>query len=106
MRDMEEKGKLRAAALKYDSGTDTAPCIVGLGEGYVAQKMLETAEEENIPVVEDQSLAGVLSKLSIGDEIPEELYEVIAQVLVFIARMDRRGTEHYKLEDIRKGKRR
>lgn len=106
MSAMEDKGKLRAAALKYDADTDNAPCIVGLGEGYVAQKMLETAAEENIAVVEDQSLAGILSKLSVGDEIPEELYEVIAQVLVFIARMDRQSSEHYKLEDIRKGKRR
>ncbi len=103
---MEKKEKLQAAALKYDAGSDNAPCIVGLGEGFLAHKILETAKEENIPVVEDQSLAGVLSKLSIGDEIPEELYEVIAQVLVFIAKMDRQGSEHYKLEDIRKGKRR
>lgn len=104
MSGMEKKEKLQAAALKYDVGKDIAPCIVGLGEGYVAQKMLETAAEENIPVVEDQSLAGVLSKLSIGDEIPEELYQVIAQVLVFIARMDRQGAGRYTSEDIRKGK--
>lgn len=106
MSDMDKKGKLQAAALKYDAGTDEAPSIVGLGEGYVARKILETAQEKSIPIVEDQSLAGVLSKLSIGDEIPEELYRVIAQVLVFIARMDRQGADRYTLEDIRKGKRR
>ena len=100
---MDQKKKpTHAAALKYDAGKDNAPCIVGLGEGYVAQKMLETAADHQIPVVEDETLANVLSRLSVGDEIPEELYQVIAEVLVFIARMDAQGKERFTLEEIKK----
>ena len=94
------------AALKYDMGRDNAPLIVGLGEGYVAQKMLETAEENKIPVVEDDSLISVLNRFSVGDEIPEELYQVVAQILVFIGKLDGSASRRYQLSEIEKGKHR
>lgn len=102
----QKKRQTHAAALKYDAGKDSAPCIVGLGEGYVAQKILETAADHEIPVVEDETLANVLSSLSVGDEIPEELYQVIAEVLVFIARMDSQSAGRFTLEEIQKRKHR
>ena len=106
MNSRKEPQKTRAAALEYEEGKHSAPCIMGLGEGYVAKKMLETAEKNRIPVVEDQSLVDVLNQLSVGDEIPEELYHVIAQVLVFISRLDNVTAGRYKLEDIKKERRR
>ncbi len=106
MSSRKEPQTIQAAALKYEAGKHSAPCIVGLGEGYVAKKMLETAEENRIPVVEDQSLVDILSHLSVGDEIPVELYHVIAQVLAFIGRLDNETAGRYKLEDIKKERRR
>lgn len=100
MKEKENRQRAQAAALKYDQGQDNAPAIVGLGEGYVARRMLDTARQEGIPVVEDESLAQVLNRFSVGDEIPEELYEVIAQILVFIGRLDN-APGRYTLEDIR-----
>ncbi len=106
MKEQEKRKNLQAAALKYDMGRDNAPLIVGLGKGYVAEKMLTIAEEEKIPVVEDDSLLSVLNRFSIGDEIPEEIYEVVAQVLVFISKLDGEAAGRYRLEDIKKGKHR
>ncbi|WP_053957501.1 EscU/YscU/HrcU family type III secretion system export apparatus switch protein [Inediibacterium massiliense] len=78
-----------AVALKYEQDKNTAPLIVAKGEGYVAQKIKEKAKDENIPTYEDEKLARQLSHLAIGEEIPPELYEVVAEILAFIIDLDR-----------------
>lgn len=72
----------RAVALKYD-GNDIAPVIVASGMGYMAEKIVEVASENNVPVYEDTSLATMLSRLELGQEIPEELYKVIVDIYVY-----------------------
>jgi len=76
-----------AVALTYEEG-DKAPIILATGKGYVAEKIIEVAREENIPVHKDEKLAGTLSKLEIGDYIPKELYGVVAEILVFVDRVE------------------
>lgn len=79
----------KAAALKYHSDSDRAPKVVAKGKGHVAKAIISRAEENQIPVYEDPKLADQLEKLSLGEEIPPYLYDVVAQVLVFIARLDK-----------------
>lgn len=86
---MDQFKKKRAAAIKYDPEESNAPVMAAFGEGYVADKILSLAEEEGIPIVPDPDLTEMLAKLSVGDEIPPELYEVVARILVFISDMDR-----------------
>jgi len=76
-----------AVALSYDAG-DQAPKILATGKGYVAEKIIEAAREENVPVHKDEKLAGTLSKLELGDYIPKELYGVVAEILVFVDRVE------------------
>lgn len=76
-----------AVALNYEEG-DAAPKILAAGRGYVAEKILEAAKEEQIPIHKDEALAGTLSKLEIGDYIPKELYGVVAEILVFVDRVE------------------
>ena len=76
-----------AVALSYEAG-DQAPKILATGKGYVAEKIIETAKEENVPVHKDEKLASTLSKLEIGDYIPKELYGVVAEILVFVDRVE------------------
>lgn len=83
------------AALKYDVGEDRAPKIVALAKGEAAEKIIEKAKESNVPVYENAELAHTLSSLSIGDEIPAELYEVVAEILVFVSSMDREFGDKY-----------
>ena len=85
-KDREERKK--AAALKYNAGTDDVPYIVGLGVGITAENMVREAEEHHVPVVENQDIAQTLNQLGIGDHIPEELFQVVAEILVFVARLD------------------
>ena len=84
---MGEKKK-QAAALRYDAEANAAPAVVALGQGKMAERILEKAEEYDVPIVEDDNLVRVLAQLSVGDQIPRELYTVVAQMLVFISRMD------------------
>lgn len=82
-----EKRKV-ATALKYDRGVDDVPKLVAKGLGLVAENIVKTGEEHDIPVYKDERLSQQLYNLSLGEEIPPELYEVVAEVLVFIAKMD------------------
>jgi flagellar biosynthesis protein len=85
--NQENKNK-SAIALSYNP-EDAAPKIIATGKGYLADKILKKASEHNIPVHKDEKLAGTLSKLNLGDSIPPELYEVVAEVLLFVDHMDR-----------------
>jgi len=77
-----------AAALRYSPDKNRAPSIVALGKGEVAERIIETAQKSDVPIYEDKNLAHTLNALHIGDEIPPELYEVVAQILVFVSKVD------------------
>lgn len=90
MADKDENKKVKTAvALGYDPNEDGAPVVIASGKGALAEKIIEQAQENKIPVHEDSKLADTLSKLEIGEMIPPELYEVVAEVLVFVDAMDK-----------------
>ena len=84
----ERNKKKTAVALSYDP-EDTAPKIIATGKGHLAEKIIDTAKEADIPIHKDEALADTLSRLELGSNIPPELYEVVAEVLVFVDKMDR-----------------
>ncbi|MCR4892961.1 MAG: EscU/YscU/HrcU family type III secretion system export apparatus switch protein [Lachnospiraceae bacterium] len=88
MADYQRKKIKTAVAIAYDP-KDVAPTVVASGKGKVAERIIEKAKESDVPVHEDSKLAKTLSSLEIGDAIPPELYEVVAEVLVFVDRMDK-----------------
>jgi type III secretion system FlhB-like substrate exporter len=72
----------RAAALRYDEvGGDAAPVVVAVGEGEIALRIEDAARVYGVPIVHDRPLASALAELQIGDEIPEALYETVAEIL-------------------------
>ncbi len=78
----------KAVALEYEPG-DQAPKVIATGQGKLAERIIEVAEEANVPVHKDAKLAESLSILDIGEYIPPELYSIVAEVLVFVDNMDR-----------------
>ena len=72
----------RAVALKYD-GDEVAPIIVASGMGYLAERIVETAVANDVPIYEDNSLTTILSKLELGQEIPQELYKVVVDIYLY-----------------------
>lgn len=77
-----------AAALKYRPARDAAPRLVAKGQGLIAQRIVDLARESGVPVHDDPDLVEVLAQLDVGELIPVELYQVVAEVLVYVYRMN------------------
>ena len=84
----EKKRNKTAVALEYNIG-DEAPKILATGKGLLAEKIIEKAKEADVPVHKDTRLANTLSNLEVGDYIPPELYQAVAEVLLFVENMDK-----------------
>ena len=82
-----------AVALRYDEDREAAPRVLASGRGKVAQKILDLARAQGIPVREDPDLVEALAKLDIGSLIPTELYPAVAEVLAFVYRQNQRRGE-------------
>ncbi len=74
----------RAAALKYQSKSDNAPKVIAKGKGKVAERIIEIAKEHNIYIHNDPDLIEVLYQLDLNEDIPAELYVVVAELLAFV----------------------
>lgn len=79
----------QAVAVKYDNKKMAAPTVVAKGEGFIARKIIERAVEADVPIVEDAALVSALISLELGEEIPAELYEVVARVLAWVYKLDK-----------------
>lgn len=82
-----EARRLTAAALAYDPQTDQAPRVVASGRGKIAEQILALAQQYQVPVYEDAELSAALAMLNLDEEIPPELYLVVAEVLAYIYRV-------------------
>lgn len=78
----------RAAALKYDN-VFSSPTVTAVGFGEIADRIIAEAENSNIPVIENPALAENLTALSLGQNIPVELYEAVAEIIAFIYSLDK-----------------
>ena len=84
---MTSMKRKQAAAIRYDPDRQNAPVLTARGEGHMAEKILEIAREENIPVIQDPVFTGQLMGMEPGSELPEELYEAAARIVAFVWRM-------------------
>lgn len=78
----------KAAALKYETSGYDAPIVTAAGMGYVADKIIEKAEESNVPIVYNKELADLLSNVDVGDSIPSELYDAVAKIIAYVMELD------------------
>ncbi|HAX52587.1 EscU/YscU/HrcU family type III secretion system export apparatus switch protein [Muricomes intestini] len=83
MSEFKELLNQKAVALTYNEHRQAAPVIVASGMGYMAEKIIEAAEENGVPVYEDNSLATMLTQLELGTEVPEELYQAIVDIYMY-----------------------
>ena len=84
----ERKRNQLAIALHYDR--TGAPRVVAKGKGSLGEKIIEVAKAHDIPIEENEVLAGALSNVELGEEIPAELYKAVAEVLIFVLRLSGR----------------
>jgi len=78
---MTDNEPLKAIALQYDG--ENAPIVTAAGEGVIAEEIIRIAREHGVPLREDASLAALLSDLELGEEIPEQLYRIVAEVIAY-----------------------
>lgn len=86
---MKKDEKKKAVAMHYDHSTASAPKITASGKGYVADNIITSAKAHGVPIQEDETLVELLSQLEINEKIPEELYQVVAEVFAFIYQADK-----------------
>lgn len=89
--ESEKKTVKKAVALKYEKEKYTAPQLIAKGQREVAKKIIEKAEEFNIPLYEDANLTEILSRLEVGSLIPPEIYKAVAEVLAWVYILDKKG---------------
>ena len=81
-----------ACAIKYDKEVSEAPVLIAKGADYLAQKIKEAAKEHNIPIVENKPLARMLYyNVDLDSEIPQELYQMTAEVLAYVYQLKNGG---------------
>ncbi|MGD6992401.1 EscU/YscU/HrcU family type III secretion system export apparatus switch protein [Sutcliffiella horikoshii] len=86
----------KAVAIKYEQQKSIAPVVQAKGTGLIAENILEEAKKHNIPVQEDQALLEILMELELNETIPEELYEVVAEVLAYVYNLHKEENENVK----------
>jgi len=85
-----------AVALKYNADKNYAPVVVASGHGLIAEKIIEIADLNGVPIFRDDSTAAVLTMLDVGQEVPASLYEVIAGIYVEILKASNEFKEKNK----------
>ncbi len=86
--DLPVQPRRQVAALRYEHGRDAAPVLVAKGSDAVADRILAIARDHGVPTHEDRALVQVLSRLKLDEEIPVELWTVVAQILLFLRRAE------------------
>ncbi len=96
---MEKKFKIdKAVAILYDDAESLAPKVVATGQGEVAKRIIELAEEAGVHIQEDQNLVELLAKVPLGEEIPADLYQTVAEVLAFVYRVNEKFKNKMTIE--------
>ena len=83
-------------AIKYESGVDAAPIVIAKGADLLAKKIREIAKENDIPIIENKPLARLIYKeVDVDQEVPSDMYEAVAQVLVAVYKIKNRYKKNY-----------
>jgi len=85
-----------AIALKYDKEKDSAPRVIAKGLRLKADKIREIAKANNIPIMRNVSLAEALFRVEVGQEIPESLYDAVAEILNFVYSLSQQNTASHR----------
>lgn len=81
---------MQAVALRYDRQPGGAPKVTASGQGEVARRIIAAAEAAGVDIVQDPDLLEVLGRIPLGEEIPAELFQAVAEILAFIYRVNGR----------------
>ncbi|HIE80852.1 MAG TPA: flagellar biosynthesis protein FlhB [Nitrospinaceae bacterium] len=92
----QNQTKNLAISLKYSGGSNHAPKVTAKGQGWVAEKIIAMAEQQNIPIRKDKDLVALLEKIDVGREIPESLYKLVAELLAWVYQLNNEYSKNRK----------
>ena len=92
----QNQTKNLAISLKYSGGSNHAPKVTAKGQGWVAEKIIAMAEQQNIPIRKDKDLVALLEKVDVGREIPESLYKLVAELLAWVYQLNNEYSKNRK----------
>ncbi|GIN57529.1 EscU/YscU/HrcU family type III secretion system export apparatus switch protein [Lederbergia ruris] len=93
MKKQHKQSRKEAIALGYQSDKHEAPVVLAKGRGLIAENIMETAKNNQIPIQQDPALLELLGQLNINEAIPEELYQAVAEVFAFVYRLDQKKAD-------------
>lgn len=96
---IKDREKLQAIALKHDVKSRKVPRVVATGKGIIAEEILKIAQQHDVPLYEDASLASILSKLQLETVIPPALFKMVAEILAFIYYLEKLAERKAKTRD-------
>lgn len=88
MNTNDQDSRIQAVALSYHSGSTDAPKVIAKGKGKVAETIIAKAKDNFVPIKEDPGLVNLLSELRLNENIPEELYQAVAEIFAFLYKTD------------------
>ena len=86
----------KAVALQYQPSEQNAPVVTAKGQGFIAEKIIALAKKRHIPIKDDPDLVQILSQIDLGEEIPSEVYAVVAEIFAFVYHLNTRYQEEKK----------
>jgi len=78
----------KAAELRFDKDKENAPSVIAKGEGESAENIIKIAKLHDLPIKKDEDLVELLSKVELDKEVPENLYKAVAEVFVFLYKLN------------------
>ena len=97
----QNSSKNSAVSLKYSGGSNHAPKVTAKGQGWVAEKIIAMALEQNIPIKNDRDLVELLEKIDVGKEIPASLYKVVAELLAWVYQLNNEYPENKNIHRVK-----
>lgn len=97
MKSNDQHNRRKAVALHYNlDGTEEAPRVKAKGAGFVAEEIIQLAKNNGIPIQQDPALVEILSHLDLDQQIPTELFEVVAEILAVVYKLEKRASSDEK----------
>ena len=96
----QNQTKNLAISLKYSGCSNHAPKVTAKGQGWVAEKIIAMAEQQNIPIRKDKDLVALLEKIDVGREIPESLYKLVAELLAWVYQLNNEYSKNRKINRV------
>jgi len=93
VKEKEKKILKKAVSLKYEPPKHEAPIVTAKGQGIIAEKIIALAKKHHIPIKDDPDLVEILSQLNLDEQIPLEVYQVVAEIFAFIYHLNKRYQE-------------